>query len=157
MSSTHEADVVESLRANLGEESAPSPWLDVKQEYMDRFAEATLDPDWMHIDPERARAEGLDGTIAFGFWTISMLTYFTRTVQGAEYPPGVRYGFNYGLEHVRLISPVPVGARIRNRSRLVDVVDKGGGRVLLKTENTVEIEGQDKPAMVAQRLTRFYY
>jgi acyl dehydratase len=132
-----------------GREPRLSDWLEVDQKSIDQFAEATRDPDWMHIDPERARRDGpFDGTIAFGFWTLSMLTFLSRSTLGGDYPPGVRYGFNYGLDRVRLMAPVPVGSRIRNRFRILDIEDRGDGRFLVRTENTIEIEGEEKPAMV---------
>ena len=121
---------------------------------MNQFAECTHDPDWMHIDPERARRDGpFDGTIAFGFWTISMLTRLVRETQGSEYPDGVQFGFNYGFERVRLMEPIPVGARIRNHARLLEVREKTPGRILVKTENRIEIEGTEKPALIAEWLT----
>ena len=133
-----------------GREPRISGWLEVEQATIDRFAEATRDPDWMHIDPERARREGpFEGTIAFGFWTLSMLTYLTRSTLGGDYPPGVRYGFNYGLDRVRLMAPVPVGSRIRDHFRILDIEDRGGGRFVVRSENRIEIEGEEKPAMVA--------
>jgi len=141
------------LREFYGSEPRVTDWLTVDQALMNRFAEATLDPDWMHIDPERARREGpFDGTIAFGFWTISMLTYFNRSLIGEEYPEGVLYGFNYGFDRVRLMAPIPVGSRIRDHIQLLDAVEKGGGRILVKTEHSLEIEGEERPAMVAEWL-----
>ena len=144
----------ETLKEKLWEfyshETRVSEWLEVEQPMIDRFAEATLDPDWMHIDPERARREGpFDGTIAFGFWTLSMLTYLSRSTLGGDYPPGVRYGFNYGLDSVRLMAPVPVGSRIRNHFRILDIADRGEDRFVVRTENRIEIEGVEKPAMIA--------
>ena len=133
-----------------GREARISDWLEVDQRSIDQFADATRDPDWMHIDPERARRDGpFDGTIAFGFWTLSMLTFLSRSTLGGDYPPGVRYGFNYGLDRVRLMAPVPIGSRIRNRFRILDIEDRGEGRFVVRTENTIEIEGEEKPAMVA--------
>jgi acyl dehydratase len=133
-----------------GREPRVSGWLDVEQSTIDRFAEATHDPDWMHVDPERARRDGpFEGTIAFGFWTLSMLTYLTRSTLGGDYPPGVRYGFNYGLDRVRLMAPVPVGSRIRNHFRILDIEDRGDGRLLVRSENRIEVEGEEKPAMIA--------
>jgi acyl dehydratase len=147
---TPSAIAIERLWEFYGRGDRVSEWLRVEQEDIDRFAIATRDPDWMHIDPERARREGpFDGTIAFGFWTISMLTYLTRSTLGGDYPPGVRYGFNYGFDRCRLMAPVPVGGRIRDRFRVVDIEDRGEGRFLVRTENTIEIEGEEKPAMVA--------
>jgi acyl dehydratase len=147
-----------SVRATWGEAPHISDWLTVDQDLMNQFGAATLDPDWMHLDPERAASDGpFDGTIAFGFWTLSLLSYFVRQATGREYPDGAHYGLNYGLDRVRLLAPVPVGSRIRNRSVLVDVQDRGGGRFLLKTENQVEIEGEAKPAMVAEWLIMLFY
>ena len=147
---TPSATTIERLWDFYGHEARVSEWLLVEQKTIDQFAEATRDPDWMHIDPERARRDGpFDGTIAFGFWTLSMLTFLSRSTMGGDYPPGVRYGFNYGLDRVRLMAPVPVGSRIRNHIRVVDIDDRGEGRFLVRTENTIEIEGEEKPAMVA--------
>jgi acyl dehydratase len=143
-------DLRDRLWSYYGRGERVSAWVEVEQEAIDRFAEATRDPDWMHVDPERARRDGpFTGTIAFGFWTLSMLTYLTRSTLGGEYPPGVRYGFNYGLDRVRLMAPVPVGSRIRDRFRVLDVEDRGDGRFLVRTENRIEIEGETKPAMIA--------
>lgn len=144
---------VADVRAAFGEGPFTSEWLDVTQEMMDRFADATKDPDWMHTDPERAARDGpFDGTIAFGFWTLSMLTWFLRESTGHEYPTGAKYGFNYGLDRVRLMAPVPVGSRIRNHITVIDISDRGGGRFRVTTHNEVEIEGTEKPAMVADWL-----
>lgn len=155
---TPSATLIERLWDFYGRESRVSEWLLVEQGTIDRFAVATSDPDWMHIDPERARRDGpFDGTIAFGFWTLSMLTFLSRSTLGDDYPPGVRYGFNYGLDRVRLMAPVPVGSRIRNRFRVVSIEDRGEGRFLVRTENTIEIEGEEKPAMVAVWLGMVVY
>ena len=136
----------------------PHPSECVDQKLMDEFGAATLDPDWMHLDPDRAAREGpFDGTVAFGFWTMSMLSYLVRSASGHEYPEGASYGLNYGFDRVRLMSPVPVGSRIRNHSRLLDVEDRGGGRFVVKTENRVEIEGVEKPAMIADWLVLLFY
>ena len=151
---TGKGSVAEEIRAFYTDNPRVSPWLEVTQEQINRFADATLDHDWMHIDPERARREGpFGGTVAFGFWTLSMLTHFHKALYDAEYPPGIKFGLNYGFDRVRLMAPVPVGSRIRNRTRLLDVTDKGNGQVLVRTENTIEIEDREKPAAVAEWLT----
>lgn len=148
----------DDVRAAFGHGRHTSDWLLVTQEVIDRFAEATRDPDWMHTDPERAAREGpFDGTIAFGFWTISMLTWFLRDALGHDYPTGARYGLNYGLDRVRLIAPVPVGARIRNHLTVTDVAAHGDGRFRVTTHNEVEVEGGAKPAMVADWLILLVY
>jgi acyl dehydratase len=148
----------EEIRRSYGEESQISEWLLVEQKQIDQFGHATLDSDWMHVDPERAKRDGpFEGTIAFGFWTLSMLTYFVRHAGGRDYPDGALYGLNYGFDRVRLIEPVVVGKRIRNRSKLLEITERGAGRFLVKTENTVEIEGSEKPAMVAEWLVLLVY
>lgn len=148
----------DQIRAFYGEAEHTSDWLTVSQETIDQFGQATGDMDWLHTDPQRARRESpFDGTIAFGFWTISMLTYFARQTFGKDYPDGALYGLNYGFDRIRMIAPVPVGSRIRNHTRLLDVEDRGNGRFLVKTENRVEVEGADKPAMIAEWLCMIVY
>jgi acyl dehydratase len=149
---------VEDVREAYDATPRLSDWLTVDQERIDEFGRATLDSDWMHVDPERAKREGpYGGTVAFGFWTLSMLTYLTRQAGGRDYPEGALYGLNYGFDRVRLIAPVPVGARIRNRARVVEIADRGAGRFLVKTENTIEVEGSEKPALVADWLVMLVY
>jgi acyl dehydratase len=149
---------IEDVRTGFGADRFTSGWCDVTQELMDRFADATHDPDWLHVDPERAAREGpFGGTIAFGFWTLSMLTWFLRECMGNQYPPEVKYGFNYGLNRVRLMAPVPVGSRVRDHLTITDIVAKGGGRFLVTTHNEVEVEGVEKPAMIADWLVMLVY
>jgi len=148
----------DTVRSAFGSEPLVSDWLEVTQDMTNQFAAATLDPDWMHVDPDRAKREGpFDGTIAFGFWTMSMLSYFMRQSTGRAYPPGVVHGFNYGFDRLRLLAPVSVGVRIRNHCEIVDVRDRGEGRFVIKTANRVEIEGHDGPAMVADWLFMVVY
>ena len=147
------ANPVEAIRDAYGTEALVSDWFTVTQKDMDKFADCTHDPDWMHIDPERARRDGpFDGTIAFGFWTLSMMSYFNRKTLKAEYPEGAMFGFNYGIDRMRLTAPIPVGSRIRAHIRLADVSEKGEGRYLIKTENWIEVEGSEKPAMTVEWL-----
>ena len=155
---SEQSTAVERIAAFYGESEHTSDWLTVSQEMINRFGEATGDMDWLHTDPQRASREGpFGGPIAFGFWTISMLTYFCRQTYGRDYPVGALYGLNYGFDRIRLISPVPVGSRIRNHMRLLDVEDRGSGRFLVKTESRVEVEGVEKPAMIAEWLCLFVY
>ena len=112
---------IETIRAFYGSQTHVSDWFTVEQALIDGFGEATCDSDWIHTDPLRARREGpFGGTIAFGFWTISMLTHFARQTMGVDYPDGAIFGLNYGFDRIRLMSPVPVGGRIRNHLRLID-------------------------------------
>ncbi len=141
------------IKAFYGDTARTSGWIDVDQRLIDQFAESTRDWDWLHIDPERARQDSpFGGTIAHGFWTLSMLTCLHRQMAGRDYPEGALYGLNYGFDKVRLIAPVRVGSRIRCHVRLLDVSDRGPGRFLVKTENEVEVEREEKPALVAEWL-----
>jgi acyl dehydratase len=133
-----------------GQEIAVSEWLLISQDRVNEFARVTDDPDWMHIDVERARSGPVGHTIAQGFLTLSLLLSFTR--QGNYLPKDVDYEFNYGLNRVRWLVPVAVGARIRNRTLLKSVKPRGANNFLVTTVNTVEVEGGEKPAMIAEWL-----
>jgi acyl dehydratase len=140
-----------ALRERVGRELGVTDWMVVGQEHIDRFAEATGDRQWIHVDVERARRESpLGTTIAHGYLTLSLLARFSFEV--GAHPSGVRQVLNYGLDRVRFLTPVRAGARIRDRIELVSVEERGDGRLLLKTRHTVDIEGEEKPAMVAEAL-----
>ena len=143
---------VEEIRESFGAAPLVTDWIEVRQEDMDGFARVTHDDDWMHTDPERARAAGFDGTIAFGFWTLSLLTCFLRDALGTEYPAGASYGFNYGLDRVRFLAPVPVGSRVRCRLSVVNVREKDPGRFLVALHNEVEAEALGSTVMTADWL-----
>ena len=148
----------EDIWTALGTEPIVSDWLEVEQKTIDQFADATQDWNWLHLDPERATQDGpADGTIAHGFWTISMLSYFMRSTPSFRYPEGVQYVLNYGLDRVRLMAPVPVGGRIRDRMQVVKVRAAGENRFVIKTQHTIEVEGGEKPAMVAESLGMIVY
>ncbi len=135
----------------VGRELGVSDWLTVDQARIDAFAACTGDRQWIHVDPERARRESPFGTtIAHGLLTLSLLP--TLREQIGVVPEGVAQVLNYGSDRVRFLTPVKAGARIRARVTLTSAEPKGPGRVLLKTENTVEIEGEDRPALVADTL-----
>jgi len=141
------------LAACVGEEVAVSDWVEVSQQRIDAFAEATGDHQWIHVDPVRA-AEGPFGTtIAHGYLTLSMLPML---MQGAIELRGVRMSVNYGLERVRFPAPVPAGSRIRARFRVAKVEEIGNGGLQIVTEATVEREGGDKPVCIAQTVARRY-
>lgn len=156
--SSPQAAVIESIHRFYGDQPRTSDWLQVTQELIDQFSQSTFDRDWIHTDPVRATRESPYGrTIAFGFWTLSMLTHLSRQAIGADYPPGAILGINYGFERVRFPGPVPVGERIRLHCKLLDVTPRDAGQYLVKTENTVEVEGQKKPALVAEWLCLLVY
>lgn len=154
MSENFCAFTFDSARAFVGREIGVSAWHRVTQEQVDRFADVTRDHDWMHVDPERARRDlPYGGTISFGFYTLSLLTAFSHEV--GLWPAGAGYGLNYGLNRVRWMAPVPVGGRIRGRFVLEAFDPHPSGGFLSTTRATVEIEGEEKPAMVAEWLGLF--
>jgi acyl dehydratase len=152
-----EVTTVEQLKQYVGQELRVGDWHLVTQEEINQFAEATGDHQWIHVDVERAKNGPFKGTIAHGYWTLSAAGFLSRggTSKITIRLPS-RMGINYGLNRVRFINPVPVGKRIRSRSKLVSVDEVQPGVVQQITEVTVEIEGVDKPAMVAESITRTY-
>lgn len=141
------------LADHVGEELGITEWLTIDQDRIDAFADATLDHQFIHVDPELAKQTPWGTTIAHGFLTLSLLSHFQFETMLA--PENMVMAINYGTDRVRFLEPVRVGSRVRARSRLVEVTEKGAGRWLLKMETTVEIEGIDKPALVAEPLTMF--
>jgi acyl dehydratase len=144
---------IRDLEARVGEEIAVSPWVDMPQERIDLFAKATEDFQWIHVDRERAKQSDFGTTIAHGFLTLSMLPKLTEsTFEFSDRKMGV----NYGLNKVRFTSPVPAGAKIRGRFTLAKYEKLEGG-VQTTWSVTVEREGGEKPAMVAETISRHYF
>jgi acyl dehydratase len=142
------------LKAMLGREVGLSDWFVVTQERIDAFAAATEDRQWIHVDPERAARSPLGGTVAHGFLLLSLVPHFNLTNE--VFTGHFRMAVNYGLDRVRFPHPVRAGARVRNRAVLKSIEKRGFRRVLVMVENTVELEGADKPAMVADVLALIY-
>ena len=148
-----EVESVERLGEFVGREVALSEWLEVSQERVNRFAEATEDRQWIHTDPERAARESpFKGTIAHGFLTLSLLSEMGRTAMKVG---GVRMGINYGLDRVRFIAPIPAGSRVRGSFRLEKFVE-GDGWSQATWAVTVEREGGANMCCVANWLVRYY-
>jgi acyl dehydratase len=144
---------IRELQSRVGEEIAVSPWVEMPQARIDLFAKATEDFQWIHVDREKAKASPFGSTIAHGFLTLSMLPKLTEsTFEFSDRKMGV----NYGLNRVRFTAPVPAGARIRGRFRLAKYEPLEGG-VQTTWQVTVEREGGDKPAMVAETISRHYF
>lgn len=143
----------EELTAAVGQEIGVSSWLEITQERIDRFAEATGDQQWIHVDPERAGAGPFGGTIAHGYLTLSLMVPFMLEVYRVE---NRRHAVNYGLDKVRFTSPVPVGSRLRGRFVLSSATAVDGGLHLVWTV-TIEREGEDRPACIAESITRVYF
>jgi acyl dehydratase len=144
---------VDELRAAAGSRVGVSEWITVDQSQVDMFADATQDHQWIHVDEERAKDGPFGTTIAHGFLTLSLLPAFIAQTYRID---GGRMGINYGLNRVRFTAPLPVGSRVRADVELIDVADVAGG-VQVTTKVTVEIEGSERPALVAEWLTRQYF
>jgi len=143
---------------SIGQTEGTGEWFEITQEQVDRFADVTLDHQFIHIDPVKAAATPFGGTIAHGFLTLSMLVHLTKSVPAgdpARYA-GIVMGVNYGFDKVRFLSPVRVGKRVRATVVLADAQLKGNQIQTTRT-CTVEIEGETKPALVADWITRSVY
>ena len=143
------------LPSLIGQEVGVSRWITVDQARIDAFARITEDEQFIHVDPEAAKHTPFGGTIAHGFLTLSLAS--AMSYDAVEPLDGVVMGVNYGFDKLRFLAPVPAGSRIRGRFRLLSAEDKGAQdgvtRWLLKHELTVEIEGADKPALIAEWLS----
>ena len=141
----------QSLASLAGRRVGSSSWITLDQARIDEFAHCTNDTQWIHVDVERCAKESpFGGTIAHGFLTLSLLapTAFEGLISHMQ----LKQAVNYGLDKIRFIAPVRAGKRVRNHVSVVSLEDKGNGRHLLTTENTIEIEGEDKPALVAHSM-----
>jgi acyl dehydratase len=146
---------LDAYRALVGHEVGVSRWFKVDQDRIDRFADATEDHAFFHVDPQRAKATSYGGTVAHGFLTLSLLSPMASEVQ----PPlkDRVMSLNYGFDRVRLTAQVPAGSRIRGRFVLKEIVDRGPKEIIAKSEVTVEIEGSEKPALIAEWLGYFRF
>lgn len=141
----------ESLGGMVGEPLGTSSWHQVTQEAVNEFANCTGDRQWIHIDVERAKKESpFGGPVAHGYLTLSLVASMSMEI-GAV-PKGTAAALNYGLDKVRFLAPVPVGAKLRLHTKLLGFERKDNGQYLMKAENTMEIEGSDKPALIAESL-----
>jgi acyl dehydratase len=154
------ARAFELFRADVGTDEGTGEWFQITQDQIDQFADVTHDHQFIHVDPERAKDTPFGTTIAHGFLTLSMLTHLANGASSAPADParyeGVLMGINYGFNRVRFVSPVKVGSRIRARA-VTSNVELKGNAVEVTRDFTVEIEGEDKPALVAEWVTRSVY
>ncbi len=149
---------VAELKELIGQEIGVSEWLEITQERVNEFADATGDHQYIHVDPERAKTTFFGGTVAHGYLTLSLIPYLGSTrASGVKISLGGRMGVNYGLNRVRFVSPVRVGKRIRMRSKLMNVEEIGDRAVQMTSEQTIEVEGEEKPACIAETLGRTYF
>jgi acyl dehydratase len=156
--STNAETAFELFSASLGQSEGTGEWFEVTQDQVNQFADVTLDHQFIHIDPEAAKATPFGGTIAHGFLTLSMLVHLGASIpQDPARFAGVLMGVNYGFDKVRFVSPVPVGSRIRASSELVDVQLKDANNLQVTRRFAVEVEGNERPALVADWITRITY
>jgi len=148
MTETINAKTIPTL---AGRELEPSSWLEITQDRVNRFADATEDHQFIHVDPEKAALTPFGGPIAHGYLTLSLLPFLTD--EKASKIDGLIMAINYGSDRVRFLSPVPVGSRIRARQKILEVTEKRPGQWLFKTLVTVDIENAEKPALVAETLS----
>jgi len=132
----------------IGYRAEPSEWLTVDQEKINKFADCTLDQQFIHVDPNKAKNTSFGGTIAHGFLSLSLLSHFSKDFSVVI--DGVYMGVNYGFNKVRFLAPVKVDSRIRCIGKIVDIIEKKPGQFLLTYEVTIEIEGEEKPALKAE-------
>jgi acyl dehydratase len=142
------------LKAMAGREVGLSDWFAITQDRIDAFADCTGDRQWIHVDPERAARSPLGGTVAHGFLLLSLVPLFNS--ENEVFRGRFRMAVNYGLNRVRFPHPVPAGSRVRNRAVLRSIEKRGFRKVLVTVENTLEVEGADKPAMVADVLALIF-
>jgi acyl dehydratase len=143
---------IDDIKSKVGEELGVSSWHEVTQEDIDTFADVTGDHQWIHVDVERATQTPFGGTIAHGYYTLSLAPRFTYELYSVE---GFAFALNYGLNKVRFPAPLPVGSNVRMRATLASVEDVPGG-IQVATALTFEREGGDRPVCVAETLARFY-
>ena len=139
------------LGERVGQELGLSDWVAIDQQTIDAFAACTGDKQWIHVDVERAKRESpFRGTVAHGYLTLAMVA--PLAMQIGVIPTDAAAGLNYGIDKVRFLAPVPAGARVRLRVVLAGIEPREGGQVIMKTQNTLEVEGSEKPALVAETL-----
>lgn len=145
---------------SVGKEKGTGDWMEMTQDIINQFADVTLDHQFIHVDPERAKATPFGTTIAHGFLTLSMLTHLGASANDSDVDParyaGMVMGVNYGFDKVRFVSPVKVGSRIRAHYE-VSKVELKGNAIQMTRSFTVEIDGEEKPALVADWITRSVY
>ena len=145
----HPSELAAAVGAHLGF----SDWLEITQERIDQFAEATGDHQWIHTDPERAKDGPFGTTIAHGYLTQSLVNYFLPQIVDVQ---GIQMGVNYGADRLRFPAPVPVGSRLRGGAELISVEEVKGGAIQAVTRVTIEIEGGERPGCVIDTISRYY-
>jgi len=146
-------DTPADLKSAVGKQLGVSDWLEIDQQRIDKFADATGDHQWIHVDPERAKNGPFGATIAHGYLTQSLVNYFLPQIVEVH---GISMGVNYGANRIRFPAPVPVGSRIRGSAELLGVEETKDGGVQATIRVTVEIEGSERPGCVIDTISRYY-
>jgi len=141
------------LKEQIGTELGETGWLEIDQQRINTFAEATGDHQWIHVDEEKAKAGPFGSTIAHGYLTVSLVNYFLPQLIDVQ---GISMGVNYGVDKIRFPAPVPVGSKIRGKGVLTSAVDTKDGGIQSKVTVTIEIEGGDRPACIVETISRYY-
>ena len=145
----------EELKGKVGQHLGTSDWLTVSQEMIDKFADATGDHQFIHVDPGRAAQTPFGGTIAHGFLSLSLMPVLTQMTDMPR-AEGIKMGVNYGGNKTRFLAPVRSGKRVRGHFKLLDLEEKRPGQWQQTVEYTLEIEGEDKPALIAEWVSQFF-
>ena len=146
----------EKLLEAVGTEMGASEWFLIDQARINAFADATLDHQFIHVNPEQAKHTPFGGTIAHGFLTLSLLPFLQTSMKDLMLPEGLKMGMNYGFDKIRFLAPVKVDAKVRAVAKVKDVVEKNPGQFLVTAEYTIEIEGSPKPALIADWMVMYF-
>ena len=146
---------LDQFKKVIGEDNGTSDWVLIDQDRINRFADVTEDHQWIHVDVEKAKNGPFGKTIAHGFLTLSLTALFSYS--GKYAPQGAKMVVNYGLNKVRFLNPVPVGSRVRSKMVITGIEEKSPGQLLVTNTHTIEIEGQAKPACIAETLGLFFF
>lgn len=147
---------VADIQSYVGKELVASEWFQIDQARINAFADATLDHQFIHTNPEMAKMTPFGGTIAHGFLTLSLLPYFQTMMPDLIMPAGLKMAMNYGFEKIRFLAPVKVDARVRGTAKLLEAIEKKPGQWLFKLECNVEIENETKPALTSEWLLMYF-
>ena len=146
-------DGIDGLKAMVGQHLGYSDWLEITQERVNQFADATGDHQWIHVDPKRAKDGPFGACIAHGYLTQSLVNYFLPQIVEVQ---GISMGVNYGVDKIRFPAAVPVGSKIRGKGVVTSVEETKDGGIQSKVTVTIEIEGNDRPACVVETISRYY-
>ncbi len=145
---------LEKIKERVGQKLGTSDWFEIDQDRINQFADCTNDHQWIHVDKEKAVQGPFGDTIAHGYLIVSLFSFFATSY--GVIPEGATMAINYGTNKIRFINSVRVGSKIRDHMELTKVEEKSGGRILLTTTHTIEIEGEEKPACVGEALGMFF-